>query len=392
MSTSVDDFKIASLAFGFTLGFGFLTVWTAIQQTTRLTKPWRSVYIYMVWGEIFVNFVIAIIAWLYLDGYFQPSVPLGFFIRKPFSTICYFILTDILTLIGLKVFLWVFEIQLLMQIIINRITVVVEDRRFAIKVKWGVAVLITCVNIAVFCIWIPSHLDPPVSQLYVDINKYWDRTSKIIICLVDASLNWYFLRTVKNRLVKYHGLKKYAPLVTFNFRLMIVSICMDIMIIGLMSLPNQIVYIQFHPVAYIVKLNIEMSMADLITRIAIGGERTDFTSPTPLSGHSNSIYLRNPPPPNTPCIHQPRTFSNSHAFPDQAFVNLAVAGKDVDNEGLEGIHCKRDVVVDTQSLEDAWKVDKENRDGSDELPLRALGTRPGSVRVGDMWAVERGQV
>ncbi|MCJ1433772.1 hypothetical protein MMC27_003137 [Xylographa pallens] len=284
-----------------------------------------------------------------------------------------------------------------MQIIINRITVVVEDRRFAIRVKWSVAVLITCVNIAVFCIWIPSHQDPPVSQLYVDINQYWDRTSKIIICLVDASLNWYFLRTVKNRLVKYHGLKKYAPLVSFNFRLMVISICMDIMIIGLMSLPNQIVYIQFHPVAYIVKLNIEMSMADLITRIAIGGERTEFAASHPLSGASNSAYLRSPPPPNTPRVHQLRTFATSQpspspAFPKQAFSNMAVASKDVDNEGLEGIHCKRDIVVDTQNLEDAWKVDKESRVGSDELPLRGLGTRPGSGRVGDMWVGKCGDV
>lgn len=35
-----------------------------------------------------------------------------------------------------------------------------------------------------------------------------------------------------------------------------------------MSLPNQVVYIQFHPVAYMVKLNIEMSMANLITKLA----------------------------------------------------------------------------------------------------------------------------
>lgn len=51
-----------------------------------------------------------------------------------------------------------------MQIIINRISVVVEDRRTAEKVKWIVAAIITAVNIAVFCIWIPAHLDPPVSQ------------------------------------------------------------------------------------------------------------------------------------------------------------------------------------------------------------------------------------
>lgn len=35
-----------------------------------------------------------------------------------------------------------------------------------------------------------------------------------------------------------------------------------------MSLPNQVVYMQFHPVAYMVKLNIEMSMANLIRKIA----------------------------------------------------------------------------------------------------------------------------
>jgi hypothetical protein len=43
------------------------------------------------------------------------------------------------------------------------------------------------------------------------------------------------------------------------------------MLIGLMSLPNQVVFIQFHPVAYMVKLNIEMSMATLITRLARSG-------------------------------------------------------------------------------------------------------------------------
>ncbi|KAG7144377.1 hypothetical protein HYQ46_006886 [Verticillium longisporum] len=35
-----------------------------------------------------------------------------------------------------------------------------------------------------------------------------------------------------------------------------------------MSLPNTFVYMQFHPLTYIVKLNIEMIMADLIGKIA----------------------------------------------------------------------------------------------------------------------------
>jgi hypothetical protein len=73
MSNSVQDYQIAALAAGFTIGFGLLTVWEAIKQTRRNRNPLRSVYIYMVWGEIFVNLVIAIIAWLFLNGEMGPS-------------------------------------------------------------------------------------------------------------------------------------------------------------------------------------------------------------------------------------------------------------------------------------------------------------------------------
>lgn len=57
---------------------------------------------------------------------------------------------------------------------------------------------------------------------------YWDRISKVLICFVDAGLNYYFLRVVKQRLVNQYGLKKYAPLVGFNAKLMIVSILLDV--------------------------------------------------------------------------------------------------------------------------------------------------------------------
>lgn len=45
-----------------------------------------------------------------------------------------------------------------------------------------------------------------------------------------------------------------------------------------MFLKNQIVYIQFHPVVYMVKLNIEMSMASLIVRLAKGKSENDAYS------------------------------------------------------------------------------------------------------------------
>ncbi|KAL1966283.1 hypothetical protein VTN77DRAFT_4636 [Rasamsonia byssochlamydoides] len=267
MASSVGDFKIAGLAAGFTLGFGFLTVWKAIKQTTAIKRPHRSPYVYLVWGEILANLCIGIVGWLFLEGIIPLGVPVLFSL----------------------LFFWVFEIQLLMQIIINRIFVVAEKQDTVIKVKWITAATITAINITVFCIWIPAHLDPPVNQTYVLINKYWDRTSKVLICIVDAALNIWFLRIVKQRLVRYHGLKKYAPLVRFNARLMVVSVSMDVLLIGLMSLKNQLVYVQFHPVTYMVKLNIEMTMAGLITKIARRPGRADHDN-----NHDNEMVAPYP--------------------------------------------------------------------------------------------------
>lgn len=155
---------------------------------------------------------------------------------------------------------WVFEVQILMQIIINRIAIICETQDIVRRMKWATAIVMTAINIAVFCIvsgflpqdvcllqvdetllvlgvtvadssddqFIPAHRTPPVSNTYVEINKYWDRISKVIICLIDAGLNYYFLRIVKQRLLDQYGLMKYAPLVKFNARLMIISVLMDV--------------------------------------------------------------------------------------------------------------------------------------------------------------------
>ena len=199
-------------------------------------------------------------------------------------------------------FCWVWELQLLMQIILNRIYVIADDKEFVKKLKIGTAVIITAINIAVFVIWIPAHLNPPVNSIFVNINKYWDRLGKILVCLVDTFLNYYFLRTVRLRLLCHPGLAKYKPLVSFNSMLMCISISMDILLVGLMSLPNHAIYVQYHPVVYLVKLNIEMSMAAMIAKLAQDGsesrslsyasEFTDIQSKRPSSTSTiDSIYL-----------------------------------------------------------------------------------------------------
>lgn len=69
MATAADsDQTLASLAVGFTLGFGLLTVWEAIKQTRRSKNPRRSSYVYMIWAEIAANVAILILANLMFHG------------------------------------------------------------------------------------------------------------------------------------------------------------------------------------------------------------------------------------------------------------------------------------------------------------------------------------
>jgi hypothetical protein len=65
---STQDIKVASMAAGFTIGFGVLTVWEAVKQTRQNRNPLRSTYIYMLWGEIIANLVIGILGWVFLNG------------------------------------------------------------------------------------------------------------------------------------------------------------------------------------------------------------------------------------------------------------------------------------------------------------------------------------
>lgn len=75
--------KVSSIAFGFALGFGYLTAWDAWKITTKNRNPLRSVFVWMVWCELAANLAIAIVAWLFLEGVLPPTLPTFFVIRKP---------------------------------------------------------------------------------------------------------------------------------------------------------------------------------------------------------------------------------------------------------------------------------------------------------------------
>ncbi|GAA5925920.1 hypothetical protein JCM10213_007321 [Rhodosporidiobolus nylandii] len=163
--------------------------------------------------------------------------------------------------------LWALQVQFLLQIIINRVNLLWSDHKHQQWLKYGTAAIITAINISVYCIWVPARSVLQISAEYIHINKIWDRCEKCIYLVVDALLNILFIRVVKRRLVG-NGLERYRPLVGFNQRLILVSISMDVLMIGMMSLPNSFVYMAFHPLAYLVKLLIEMQLGALIVDIS----------------------------------------------------------------------------------------------------------------------------
>ncbi|KAM5371762.1 hypothetical protein ACJZ2D_007827 [Fusarium nematophilum] len=138
------------------------------------------------------------------------------------------------------------------------------DKKRARYLKLCLLVAIGLINISVACIWIPARLTQ--SKRLLHVSDIWDRTEKVIYLLMDLALNTAFLYKVKRELIA-DGLRKYELLFNFNASAVFVSLSMDILTILMMSLPNLFLYVIFHPVAYSIKLIIEIIMADLIAKV-----------------------------------------------------------------------------------------------------------------------------
>ncbi|KAH7227182.1 uncharacterized protein BKA55DRAFT_527187, partial [Fusarium redolens] len=163
-----------------------------------------------------------------------------------------------------SVILWTFQTQLALQIIANRLGLVMVNRKRAKYLKLSLLVTVGLINITIACIWIPARLTQ--SKKMMHINDIADRTEKVLYLSMDLALNSAFLHKVRRELIA-EGLTKYKLLFNFNVSAVVVSLSMDILIIAMMSLPNPFLYATFHPVAYSVKLIIEITMADLIAKI-----------------------------------------------------------------------------------------------------------------------------
>ncbi|KAJ8083179.1 hypothetical protein PM082_009048 [Marasmius tenuissimus] len=193
---------------------------------------------------------------------------------------------------------WIIQVQCLMLIIVNRLCILLATGRERMILKAGVAGLVTLISVSTACIWIPAQLQ--INHDYIALNHWWDKFEKGIYLCLDLVLNIMFIVMVKKRLIN-HRLTKYTRVMKFNEYIIFVSIGMDILLMGMTTLKNPFVYCQFHPVVYIVKLAIEMSMSRLLIKVArstginVYDEERHFSSGTVSRSRQKSVSGAVPP-------------------------------------------------------------------------------------------------
>lgn len=132
--------------------------------------------------------------------------------------------------------LWSIQTQLLPQIIANRISLIMTNRRRARLLKIALVIGIGCINIAVFYVWITGEM-PSATPHEIEVNRIFEKAEKSFFLVVDLALNLYFLYLVRFRLIA-DGLTKYWRLFNFNAGIVLLSTSMDAMLLGFLSLPN----------------------------------------------------------------------------------------------------------------------------------------------------------
>ncbi|KAK7424238.1 hypothetical protein QQZ08_008726 [Neonectria magnoliae] len=229
---SCDDRTIVSVVWGLSLGLSAFGAIRAGNQTYHQWKRTRRVTAYMafIWLELIASTIIGVV-------------------------------------------FWIFQIHCIMQIIINRIALLAISPSTARRLRWSVFGILAVINVSVASVWIPARLQ--INPTWIHVNEIYDRLEKAIFAVMDVGLNLYFVYLVRSSLIEY-GLTKYVLLYRFNLAMVVLSLTMDILIIATMSLNNTFLYVIFHPLAYLVKLHIELSMAGLIAKIvkAAGSDLT----------------------------------------------------------------------------------------------------------------------
>ncbi|KAK4663253.1 hypothetical protein QC763_606950 [Podospora pseudopauciseta] len=241
---SEHSLDLASFLWGASTAIACFSFAKAVRQARRSWLHTHKVnaYIVMVWLEWTACVIMSVVSWLFLIG----IIPVSFWI-----------------FFGLLV-LWVVQIQCLSQILCNRLSLLFFNPDDARRLKLGVGLAVGVINISVFCIWLPARLQ--ISETFINLNNIWDRVEKALFLVIDFCLNIYFMYMVRTKLIA-NGLKKYELVYKFNLSMIVVSLLLDVGIIALMSWEDDAVYMQAHPLVYLVKLCVEMNLAELLGKV-----------------------------------------------------------------------------------------------------------------------------
>lgn len=124
------------------------------------------------------------------------------------------------------------QTQCLMQILTNRISLILYNPEKARKLKVYIFLAIGVINVSVFIVWIPARLQ--VSEMWIHVNEVWDRVEKFLFMAVDGGLNYYFMWLIKSKLVA-NGLTKYRLVYRINLFMVFISLSLDVGIIPLFT-------------------------------------------------------------------------------------------------------------------------------------------------------------
>ncbi|OLL24037.1 hypothetical protein NEOLI_004573 [Neolecta irregularis DAH-3] len=232
---------LGTFIWGWTLGFAYFVTWYTVSQKVVNLK--MNMYVFMLWGEFVAIISFSVASWLRLIGAISPLyvIRLGFLIS------------------------WMIQLHFLMQIIINRICILLTQRNHRLCLKYGIAVLVGFITMSGLPYWLPENLKVAGNFIYVRSNR--NRIEKISYSIIDAFLNFFFIYLVNFKLRAF-GFRKYESLLRFNVRIVFISLIMDVILCGTMWLRVDLLYFQFIPVSNMVKLNIEMSLSDLIVALS----------------------------------------------------------------------------------------------------------------------------
>lgn len=120
---------------------------------------------------------------------------------------------------------WLIQMQCILQIVANRVSVLMASQQEARNVKLGILLIMTFLTFSVACTWMPARLQ--ISPYIIRVNDIWDRASKALFLCTDLSLNIFFLKTVSRKLISA-GLNKYKILFRYNACMICVSMLIDV--------------------------------------------------------------------------------------------------------------------------------------------------------------------